>query len=250
MRDEEIKRAGPFVIKRKKKACGCGGNNAITLSKGEIIIQVTRQSFTINQPLPYCIWGSLYVNSLSFPQVLEDYLPPGITVTTSVDTNTLVFTYTDSSLPPNSDTITVTVPDISLTSYLEILTNLNTNYMRTNFVVWDCNAGINPPGLQNSDINNLQAQGLYLQQITGGQNKDVQLIIPKSRTQINNSVKNVIELYMRNEPVKAQTVWIHQFGWVDPATITPAQIEYTYTVFISKLINMNREKIRVANSYM
>ncbi|MGZ4038660.1 MAG: hypothetical protein ACXVPQ_12585, partial [Bacteroidia bacterium] len=71
-----------------------------------------------------------------------------------------------------------------------------------------------------------------------------------SRTQINNSVKNVIELYMRNEPVKAQTVWIHQFGWVDPATITPAQIEYTYTVFISKLINMNREKIRVANSYM
>lgn len=228
------------VSKKKslhKKPCGCGGNE-ITKSKGELVITVIRSSFTLNMALPYCIWGSLYINT-SFGVVLQEFLPPGITVTTNLDDfNNLRFIYTDGV---NTDTITVGVPTIGLISYPEILSNLNTNYMRSNMVLFNCNADDNAPFLTNQQINNLQSAGLFLGITGGGGSRTYKLVIPSTRKEINNSVPNLTQLYLNSEPIKPETVWVHQFAYLNP---NGAQLAgtFTFTVFISERIDMNKER--------
>jgi len=236
----------PVFNKPKPKhqsPCHCSGNE-ITRSEGEIVITVTRNTFFLLVPLPYCIWGALYVQS-NFGAVLKDYLPPGITVTSvNNEDGSITFSYTDGL---ETDTISISSPSASIISYLENVASLNTNMMRSNFMTFNCNSGNPNPFYSNDQIDNLQSGGLYMQKTSagslGGGYKSTQVIIPNSRKQINNSVPNIIELYLRNEEVKPDTVWIHQFAYASDAIPgrLPSPIQFTFTVFISERINMNHQ---------
>ena len=243
---EDLKKV--FSTKKKDEhtpPCKCSGNE-VTKSKGEVIIYATRTGFSLPFSLPYCIFGTLYLQNFSFAQVIQNYLPPGITVNVIFDLNALIFSFTDGL---TSDNITVTSPDISLISYAEMLTNLNTNYLRTNYVLFDCNAADDAEFLDQTQIKKLQGGGLFLQNIGAGGHKDVQLIIPKTRINGVQSVPNIINLDMRNEPIKPETVWIHSIA--NPVTPAPGvvvkPIVFSFTVFISERINMNSEKINFHN---
>ena len=195
-------------------------------------------------PLPYCIWGAIYANS-NFAVVLQPYLPTGITViTTNNADGSVTFTYTDGL---ETDTIIISSPSASIMSYLEQVSALNTNIMRSNFMTFNCNSGNPNPTYTNDQIDTLQAGGLYLQKTSagslGGGSKDIQVIIPNSRKQINNSVINMTEIYLRNEAVKPDTTWVHQFAYASDAAggRLPSPIQFTFTIFISERINMNHQ---------
>jgi len=223
-----------------KSPCGCSGNE-ITRSQGELVITVQRTSFNINADLPYCIFGALYLNGNNFATVLQEYLPSGVTVVTSQENQNLTFTYASSG--GGSDQIIVSVPDQGLINYLDILANLNTNYMRSNFLLFDCNAGDNPPLLADSQIRTLKKPGLFLKKIGGAGAKDTQIIIPGSRTQINNTLPNLVEIYLRNEPVKPDAVWVHKFAYT-ALSVPATRLLFNWTLFISERIDMNSEKIQ------
>lgn len=223
-----------------KKKC-CSGHPIIN-SVGELVILCQRKTYALAFDLPYCIWGAMYLNT-NFSAVLQPYLPvtvPPITVTTAiVNNNTIRFTYTNGI---ETDTIEVTNPDIGLISYPEMLSNLNTNYMRSDFLIFNCNYGTGVAFLTDDQINLIKLGGLYLQQTGGTGSKNAQLIIPLSRTSMNNSTTNVTEIYLRREPIKQESVWIHQAKYISqpaPPTILPV---YAFTVFISERINVNEEK--------
>lgn len=235
--DRREKTKGKILNAKKhkhEKPCECSGNS-VTRSKGELVITVTRTSFNLPFDLPYCIWGALYVNT-NFGVVLQPYLPAGITVRTGTDDNIISFIYTDGIL---TDVIQVTIPSAGIINYLAILSSLNTNYMRTEFMLFDCNAANDGTIITDQQIKKSQSNPLYLQTVSGGGMKEAQVIIPSSRTNINNSVKQIIEVYLRNEPVKPETVWIHNFAYL----LLMGSLQYSFTVFISERVNMNSEKV-------
>lgn len=224
----------------EKKPCGCVNKcpHTISNSDGELVIVVTRDSFNITATLPYCIWGTLYLNT-NYGIVLQPYLPVGMTVANATNANgNMVFTYTQGG---KVDTITVSVPVIGLISYLEILSNLKTNYMTSCFMTFECNASIDAPLYDNTVIYGMQALGLFIQKVGASGDRNTQLIIPKTRRQINNSVINIIEIYLRKEPIKPDTVWIHSIPFVaslQPPLSAPP-MEYNFTIYIADRVNMN-----------
>ncbi len=230
-------------METKKKSSGCGGcTHPISASVGELIIQVRRNSFNIHETLPYCIWGSIYAET-NYGVILQPYLPTGVTVSNTNSNGTVVFTYTKGIL---TDTITVGVTPLSPISYGEVLSNLKNNYMESCFMVYNCNSENNAPNFDNNNIFDLQSGGLFLITVGADGNKSVEVIVPNTRRQINNSVTNMIELYLRKAPIKPDTVWVHQFvyfslGGGDPPPVTPP-IENTFTVFFSDRVDLNLER--------
>lgn len=222
-----------------KKHCKCGCTHPISASVGELIIEITRNSFNIPDLLPYAMWGTLYANT-NYGAVLQSYLPTGITVSSARIGGAVVFTYTSGILV---DTITVTSPSIATISYLETIDNLKQNYMASCFMVFNCNSGNTPPFLDNSLIYTLQSGGLFLLKVSADRDKQQQLIIPTTRRQINNSIPNMIEIYLRSEPIKAETVWVHQFPYINQGE-TPVPVMFQFTVFFSERVDMNAEKTK------
>lgn len=226
-----------------KKNCGCINKcpHTISNSVGELVIVVTRKTFTLPVTLPYCIWGTLYAQT-NFGVVVTPYIPvvvPAITGTSiTTPQGNLQFIYTNGD---TTDIIEVSVPGIGLISYLEILSGLKTNYFNTCFMTFDCNSKNDAITLDNSDILRIQSEGLFLQKVGGTGNKDAQLIIPKSRRQINNSIMNIIEIYLRNEPIKPETVWVHSIPFINVMGYT--NHEYNFTIYISDKVDMNAAKI-------
>lgn len=229
------------IKKVPKKGCGCINKcpHTISNSVGELVIVVTRQTYVLPVALPYCIWGTLYVNS-NYGIVLQPYLPPGITLQSNTITpeGNMLFTYQNGG--GDTDTILVSVPTIGLINYVEILSGLKTNYMRSCFMTFDCNSANDADTLDNSVILDIQSFGLFFQKVGGTGDKGAQLIIPKTRRQINNSVMNIIEIYLRNEPIKPETVWVHSMPYIvaiPPALPKPQ--EYNFTVFITETVDIN-----------
>lgn len=231
-----------------KKGCGCVTKcpHTISQSQGEHVITMVRESFFIQQPLPYPIWGQLYLQG-NFQTILQQYLNlipgPPITVTQSINSaGNLVLTYTNGI---ETDTIVIGVPSIGLIAYSEILSGLKTNYWRSCYMLFNCNAGTITNTYDNAIIYGIQKLGLFLQAVGGTGNKDAQLIIPFNRQSINNSVINITEIYLRNEPIKPDSVWVHSFPWLDFAGmgLPNRPLEYNFTVFISEVVDMNAAKI-------
>jgi hypothetical protein len=83
-----------------------------------------------------------------------------------------------------------------------------------------------------------------MQGVGGTGNKNAQLIIPFSRTQINNSLVNITEIYLRNEPIKPESVWVHYLPWLDfvGMGLPNRPLEYNFTIFISEKVDMNALK--------
>lgn len=228
-------------VGQKKEGCGCANKcpHTISNSVGEYVIKVVRQSYVLPFDLPYCIWGTLYVNS-NYGVVLAPFLPAGITVSNSITaTGDILFTFANG---PDTDTILVSMPSFSLITYVEMLSGLKTNYMKSCFMTFDCNAANDPDILDNSLILQTQNLGLFLQSVGGTGDKRAQLIIPKSRRQINNSVMNIIEIYLRNEPIKPETVWIHSMPYYTIGGAPPIKLqEYNFTVYITETVDINRK---------
>ena len=228
--------------KEKKKECGCQQHNEIVNSKGELLITAKRTSFNITQTLPFFIWGTKYINSLS-TSIITSMLPTGVTCTISVNPadGSVVFNYNDGK--GNIDGIIVSLPG-SLISYAEMLENINTNYMKCNYMLFNCNAGSIPPQLANTDILTLLTSPIIPTQIisasnTSGQKKQ-QVIIPRGRQMINNSILNLAEIYLRKEPVTAESVWIHSHAYI-PSLEGNNSLDFYYMVFISEMFNANED---------
>lgn len=243
--DHENKHVNKVHEEKKCSSCCCScgdkkksSGNAITDSLGEMVVYVRRNTFNLqNIDLPYGIWGALYINN-NYGAVLAPYLPIGVTVTNTVRPDGSVrFTYTDGV---HTDTIDVFTQANYLITYAEMIANQNTNYMESNFMIMDCNAAVNATSLPNSTIYGLQSTQLILNSIGGLGESDKQIIIPKSRKMINNSVPNIIEMYLRHEPIKQDTIWVHIFG--GQAIPLETVITFSWTVFIHKNYNMNAGK--------
>ncbi len=219
--------------------------NEIVNSEGELLFVATRATQTISQDLPYFIWGTAYVNNLD-ASVLAPYLGTGTTVVLSHNANgDLVFTYTNGI---NTDIITVTTTAQGLISYIEAVQNLQTNYMISNYMLYGVNIDANATFLTQANINTLLTAGIIMQNLDAvtnvGGGKKKHLIIPRSRTMPNNSMPNVVEIFLRREKIKSNTVWINKFAKtsLDPA---PA-ISNAFTIFISDTVNMNEEAEKIA----
>jgi len=228
-------------VKEKHKApCPCAGNS-IVRSEGEILIIVVRTSFNIPLDLPYCIWGTIYLQGNSFPQILQPYLPTGVTVFTVQDNAILTFVYTDSL--GNSDTIQVFQPPQNLISYFDTLTSLNTNFLRSELAYYNCN--ILPdqaPLLTDDQMNTLKAASLYQQKISGMGNKQNEAIVPLTRNLPNQSQPKITELSFKRQEIKPDTVWVHQFAYVQLGGQVTFLVN-AWNVIINERIDMNAERI-------
>ncbi len=241
LRDPRKKKVFNLDEKKHKAPCGCSGNS-ITRSIGEVVITVTRTSFNINADLPYCIFGALYLPGNSFANAIEEYLPDGVTVTTSITDRNVTFNYGPAA--GLGDQIIVSVPDDSLINYLDIMASMNTNFMRSEFLLFDCNAHINAPVLADSQIRKLKSLGLFLTKVGGARDRDVQVIIPGSRTEINNSTTNLAQIYLRNEEVKAESVWVHKFAYTS-LSVPATRLQFNWTLFVSERIDLNSEAVNI-----
>lgn len=226
-------------VKKKKEKC-CGAHPIIN-SEGEIVIDFTRTSFNIAFPLPFAFWGTLYIGNNNFGAILAPYLPTGVTVTTSINQNNgnLIFSYTDGV---NVDTIVLNIPQ-GLITYAETLESINTNYMRTNYTLLAVNAANDAPFLQNSDIFLLLNSPLIMTKVsalsnTGG-SKTKDIIIPRSRMNPANTQINIVELYLRHQEIKPDTVWITNFNFLTQAE--PMPISSYITVFIDESFDVNED---------
>jgi len=223
--------------------CNCKSHstNEIVNSKGEVVILAVRNQNTVPFDLPYCIWGALYIDDpTSFGRVLQPYLPTGVTVTIARDSvGNLVFTYTDGI---HTDKITVTVPTDYDISYGEIVTNTRTNYMKSNLLMFNCNAAVNATFLQPAQINKLLSLGLVMQDVNAltnvGGSRNSNIIIPRSRQMINNTVSNLMEIYLRKEKIQPSTVWVHKFGYL-AIVGEPFPITFSFTVIVNEVIDVN-----------
>lgn len=221
--------------------CPCSGNS-IVRSEGEIRIVVVRTSFNIPFDLPYCIWGTLYLQGNSFALPLQPYLPTGVTVTTIIDPgNPLInFVYTDSF--GNSDTIQVFSPPQDVTNYFDTLSSLNTNYLRTELAYYNCNVLPDaPPLLTDDQYNTLKAAPLYFQKSTGGTRKEIETIVPLSRNWANQSNPKITELSFKHQEVKPETVWIHSIAYIHMGGLVTFLVNI-WNVIINERIDMNKEK--------
>lgn len=220
-----------------KDSCKCSGNS-IVRSKGEYTIVVARNGFRIKQDLPYCLWGTMYLNGGNFATALKDYLPAGVTCNSAVNGINIVFTYSDGV---NTDTIAVFAIPTGLVSYPEMLASLNTSYLKTELVYFCNNTQVgNLPLLTPEQDKICQAQPLYLQKLGSTGSKDVELITPLSRRLPNNTVTNVLEISMRRQDIKPQTNWVHKFAYLK---LTEKNLLVFYwQVIINDIINMNEEQ--------
>jgi hypothetical protein len=230
-------------MKIKKKDCFCSGNS-INRSEGEYTIIVVRSGFTLHFDLPYIILGSMYLPGNNFATGLQEYLPPGITVTT-VQTvfggnPAIAFIYTDGIDTDNI--ILFSVPDAML-SYPELLSNLNTNYMRSELMYFCNNTQV--PGLPLlTDAQNklIQSKPLFLQKLGMGK-KANEVITPLSRKLANNSVSDLIEISLRHQEIKPNTVWVHKFAYLH--LTEHRDLVFYWQIIFNEIINMNDEKLCV-----
>ena len=222
---------------KNEDPCKCSGNS-IVRSKGEYTIVVVRNGFRIKEDLPYCLWGTMYLNGQNFSTAIQQYLPAGVTCSSSVSGENIIFSYTNGLV---TDTIVVFAIPTALVSYPEMLANLNTNYMKTELVYF-CNNTQVPNGPILTAVQNrvLQAAPLYLQTLGSMGSKDNELITPLSRKIPNNSVPDVIELSMRKQDIKPQTVWVHKFAWVK--LTEKNTLVFYWQILFNEIINLNEER--------
>lgn len=223
---------------KKEDPCKCSGNS-IVRSKGEYTILVKRNSFRIKFDLPYCLWGTMYLSGQNFSTAVKDYLPVGVTCSSAIVANeTIVFTYSDGV---NTDKIIVQAIPTSLVSYPELLANLNTSYMKTELVYFCNNAKIgNPITLSAAQNNVLQAQPLFLQKLGSMGSKENELITPATRKIPNNTLPDVLELSMRKQDIRAQTVWVHKFAYIKLTEAT--KLLFYWQILFNDVVNLNEER--------
>lgn len=221
--------------------CPCTGNS-IVRSEGEVLIIVVRTSFNIPLALPYCIWGTLYLQNNSFPVPLQPYLPAGVTVFTVQDNSILTFVYTDSL--GNSDTIQVFMATEGLISYFDTLTSLNTNYLRSELAYYNINTFPDfAPLLTDDQMNTLKAASIYFQKTGGAGTKKTETLKPLTRNLPNQSQPKITEVSLKHQEIKPDTVWIHQFEYVQLGGLVQFLVNY-WNVIINERIDMNAEKIK------
>jgi hypothetical protein len=229
--------------KKKVAKKACCSSNEIVRSEGELIITVRRTGFTLHDDLPYCVWGALYVNSKY--NILQPYLTSGITFTTTIDpAGDVIFHYTDGK---TTDTITISTGGQTLVSYAEEVTNLNTNFMRSNYMLFSVNTDIGAALLANSDIDTMLNAGLTIQQIDGMGAVNKNLIVPRSRRMINNSIYNLVEIYLPKptQPIKQTTAWVQKFPYI--ASVSEQSfLTSAYIIFINKRFTINRKRPVIA----
>lgn len=232
--------------KHKYKApCPCSGNS-IVRSEGELLLIVVRQSFNIPTALPYCLWGTLYLQGNNWATSLQPYLPAGVTCVTNTDNASVNFIYTDSL--GNSDVISVFTPPQLQISYPELLANLNTNYLRSELVYFNCNTGPDPtPVLTSDQMQTIKAGALYQQKTGALGGKNTENIIPYTRNLPNQSEPKITEISLKHQEIKPDTVWVHQFEYV----LLGGQVGFLvfyWNFIINARINMNEEKIKFAEA--
>lgn len=232
-------------MKTKKSNCNCGtscacSGNSIVRSKGEYTIVVVRNGFKIKQDLPYAIFGTVYLNGQNFATAIKDYLPSGVTCVSSVDKENIIFEYTETATGLIDRIILFVIPS-GIISYPQFLANLNTNYLKTELVYFCNNTQVpNQPVLSLIQDKKLQAQPLYLQRISGMSQKDNELITPLSRRLPNNTVSNVLEISMKRQDIRAETVWIHKFAYVK--LTEKNTLVFYWQIIINDIINLNEER--------
>jgi hypothetical protein len=233
--------------KKKKEKC-CGGHPIIH-SEGEIVIGFERNTFNIHAALPFAFFGSLYIGNNNFGAVLAPYLPAGVTVTTSIDqtTGNFIFTYSNGSV---TDTITMSTPN-GLISYTELVESINTTYMRSDYCILFVNAAITAPLLTNGDIYTLLDTPFVPTKVsalsnTGG-SRTKNIIIPRSRMNPQNTQINIVELHLRREPIKPESVWINTFAYSPTIGDLGQPIQCYLTVFINEIFDANEEADEIEN---
>lgn len=225
---------------KKHEDCKCTGNS-IVRSKGEYTIVILRRGFRIKEDLPYPIWGTLYLQAQNFAVAVKDYLPAGVTCSSTVAGETITLAYTDGV---NTDHIDIFAIPTALLSYPEMLTGLNTAYLKSELCYFCNNAQVgNLPLLTAQQNKILQAQPLYLGKIGGLGDKANELITPLSRSLPNNSVKDVIEISLRKQNIMPDTVWVHKFAYIN---MTEKNVLVFYwQIIINEIVNMNKAAFKL-----
>ncbi len=222
----------------KNEDCKCSGNS-IVRSNGEYTILVIRSSFTIQEDLPYPIWGTIYLKDNSFASAIKDYLPAGITCTSSVQGGYVILHYSDGT---NTDNIVLLSAIAGLLSYPEMLSGLNTNYLKTELAYFCNNAEVGEMPLLTDQQNQLfQSKPLYLTKIGALGNVKKELITPVTRKIPNNSVSNIIELSLRKQDIKPDTVWIHTYGYLPTSVAGYDHLVFYWQIIINEFVNMNKQ---------
>jgi hypothetical protein len=123
-----------------------------------------------------------------------------------------------------------------------MLSNLRTNYLRSEVSYFSNNTEVRVlPALSTSNNAILQNAPLYLQKIGGDGDKKNEMIKPFSRRLQNNSVPDVIELTMRNQEIKSDTVWVHKFAYIAQGGNFDT-LQFSFLVIINESLNLNEER--------
>lgn len=222
----------------ENEKCKCKSTSSIVNSKGEYTIMVQREGFGTLVDLPYPIWGTVYLQSKNFAQSIKDYLPAGMTVTESNENGIITLSYFNGL---STDIIRIFAIPSSLLSYPEMLSGLNTAYLKSELVYFCSNTSIPTANVTTPQNKVLQNAPLYLGKIGGMGDKSNELITPYTRRLPNNSVNDIVEIAMRNQDIKPETVWIHKFAYIQNIPI----LNFYWHVFFNDIVNMNKKAFKM-----
>jgi hypothetical protein len=131
-----------------------------------------------------------------------------------------------------------------LISYSEEIESINTSYMKTNYCLLSVNSAIDAPFLGNSDIYTLLDAPIIMTKVsalsvTGGSKTKV-VIVPRSRNTPQNTQLNVVELYLRHQEIKPDSVWITTFPFIALGG-EGGSLQNYLTVFIDEIFDVNEQ---------
>lgn len=125
--------AKPNTVNTKAPTFGSPSfiNQMMTQSKGDLNITATRETHAIASPLPLILFGLQGFQS-SYASIIKQYLPSGVVMVASTDTNgDVLLTFTAAG--PLVDIIRITLTGSQI-SYSEFLQSMNQNFFKTRYI--------------------------------------------------------------------------------------------------------------------
>lgn len=188
-------------------------------SAGDLNITVTRSGVTIDEPLPFVLFGLNDLNAGYF-STLSGFLPAGVTVGVSTSaTGDIILTYTSGE---NVDTVTISF--VGKTNYSSFLNALNQNFFKTKYIQYTI-SDETKVDQYNEMLNFGELSAL-------GAARANQLL-PRTRRRATDFVKDIIEILLPEQSVTPDFSIVQNIIAVDGFTIG-------FNVYMSTRLNANK----------
>jgi len=196
-------------------------NQMMTQSCGDLNITVTRATANIASALPVVLFGLQGLAS-NFASMIKQFLPSGVTLVCSTDTNgDILFTFTAPG--PLVDIIRVTLTGSQI-SYSEFLQSMNQNYFKTRYIRQEYVNDANLLSAVSQPIN------FGLLSALGAKNQNT--LLPRSRRLNSDYQTFIVNVFLPLQKITSDFSFVQNVIAVANQTIA-------YDVFMAERTNLN-----------